>query len=76
MIVPHPLDPITLAELRQAVKMLEDFFHGVQLRSKFIDIYECSKNEGYIIPGERASQDTASASTKPLSSNLLSQARY
>lgn len=48
MITPHPLDPITPAELRQAVKILRDLFPGTRLRFKFIDIYECPKNE--IIP--------------------------
>lgn len=45
MTVPHPLDPVTPADLRLAVKILCDFFHGIRLRFKFIDIYECPKNE-------------------------------
>jgi len=48
MIVPHPLDPIIPAELRRAVKILRDFFHGTRLRFKFIDVYECPKDE--VIP--------------------------
>jgi primary-amine oxidase len=48
MTVPHPLDPITPAELRQAVKILQDHFNGVRLRFKFIDIYDCPKND--VIP--------------------------
>jgi Cu2+-containing amine oxidase len=48
MINPRPLDSITPAELRRAVEILRDFFHGIVLRFKFIDIYECPKNE--VIP--------------------------
>jgi primary-amine oxidase len=48
MVVPHPLDPVTPAELRRAVKILQDYFHGARPRFKFIDIYECPKSD--VIP--------------------------
>ena len=45
---PHPLDPITPAELARAVQILRDHFHGARLRFKFVDLFECPKKD--VIP--------------------------
>ncbi|EXJ80880.1 primary-amine oxidase [Capronia epimyces CBS 606.96] len=41
----HPLDPITPAEIRQAVQILRDRYPNDQIRFKLVDIFECPKAE-------------------------------
>jgi primary-amine oxidase len=45
---PYLIDPITPLELSRAVTILRDDFHGIRLRFKFADLYECPRRD--VIP--------------------------
>lgn len=61
--MPHPFDPITPAEVRLAVKILEASFPGVNLRYKVIDVQEPSKKD--VVPYLEAERLGISLPRKP-----------
>lgn len=60
---PHPFDPVTPAELRLAVKILENAFPGVALRYKVIDLQEPIKKD--VVPYIEAERLCVSLPKKP-----------
>lgn len=60
---PHPFDPVTPAELRLAVKILENAFPGVPLRYKVIDLQEPIKKD--VVPYIEAERLCVSLPKRP-----------
>ncbi|EEQ35018.1 copper amine oxidase [Microsporum canis CBS 113480] len=60
---PHPFDPVAPAELRLAVKVLENAFPGVPLRYKVIEVQEPIKKD--VVPYIEAERLCVSLPRKP-----------